>query len=57
MSWVGSLTNLGALIGALCAGFLMDKFGRRFILMAMALPYLLAWLLIAAAVDTSNSFL
>ena len=51
MSWVGSLTNLGALVGALSAGFFMDKFGRRFILMTMSLPYLLAWLQIAAAIN------
>ncbi|XP_046640468.1 facilitated trehalose transporter Tret1-like isoform X2 [Daphnia pulicaria] len=51
MSWVGSLPNLGALFGALGAGFLMDKFGRRFVLMTMSLPYLFACLLLAAAAN------
>ncbi|EFX73487.1 hypothetical protein DAPPUDRAFT_325263 [Daphnia pulex] len=51
MSWVGSLPNLGALFGALGAGFLMDKFGRRFVLMTMSLPYLVACLLLAAAAN------
>lgn len=54
MSWVGSLPNLGALFGALGAGFLMDKFGRRFVLMTMSLPYLVACLLLAAAANPGN---
>lgn len=55
MSWVGSLPNLGALFGALSGGILMDKFGRRLILMIISVPYLVAWLLIAAAVNPGNS--
>uniref|UniRef100_A0A0P5PFR2 Putative Solute carrier family 2, facilitated glucose transporter member n=1 Tax=Daphnia magna TaxID=35525 RepID=A0A0P5PFR2_9CRUS len=51
MSWVGSLSNLGALFGALTGGILMDRFGRRSILMAMSLPYFIAWMLIAFAVN------
>lgn len=51
MSWVGSLPNLGALVGALIGGLLMDKFGRRCILMSISVPYLVAWLLIAAAAN------
>lgn len=56
MSWVSSLINLGALFGALSGGFLMDNFGRKFILTVTSIPYLLAWILIAAAVNPSKTF-
>lgn len=54
MSWVGSLLNIGALFGALCGGFLMDTFGRRFILMTMTSPYIIGWLMISLAIDSSE---
>ena len=54
MSWVGSLLNIGALLGALSGGFLMDKFGRRFVLMMMTSPYIIGWLMISLAVDSSG---
>ncbi len=54
MSWVGSLLNIGALLGALSGGFLMDKFGRRFVLMMMTAPYIIGWLMISLAVDSSG---
>lgn len=53
-SWVGSLINIGASIGALCSGFLIDRFGRSRTLMAMSVPYLIGWLLIALAVNPCN---
>ena len=56
ISWVGSLINIGAMIGAVCGGFLMDRFGRAFTLMAVAVPYLVGWLLIALAIDPRNCF-
>jgi len=54
ISWVGSLLNIGALLGALSGGFLMDKFGRRFVLMMMTSPYIIGWLMISLAVDSSG---
>jgi MFS family permease len=54
MSWVGSLLNIGALFGALCGGLLMDKFGRRFVLMTMTSPYIIGWLMITLALDPSK---
>lgn len=50
MSWASSLVNIGALFGALCAGFPMEKFGRRVVLMAMVAPYTIGWLLVTLAV-------
>lgn len=55
MSWVGSLINVGAMIGCLCGGILMDRFGRKIILVAVFLFYTAGWLFIALAVDTSES--
>lgn len=54
MSWVGSLVNIGGLVGSLCGGFLMDRFGRRRTLMAMTVPYIIGWILITLAVDPSK---
>lgn len=52
MSWVGSLVNVGALVGSLSGGLLMDYFGRRNTLMAISAPlYLIGWLLIALAIN------
>ena len=46
--------NVGALFGAITGGFLMDNFGRRFVLMAMSAPYVIGWLLISLAVHPSK---
>ena len=54
MSWVGSLINIGASAGAICGGYLMDRFGRVFILMAVSVPYFTGWLFIFLAVDPCN---
>lgn len=53
MSWVSSLVNLGAMIGALMGGMLMDRLGRKLVLVSMSVPAALGWLLIVAAVDPS----
>ncbi|XP_046650497.1 facilitated trehalose transporter Tret1-like isoform X1 [Daphnia pulicaria] len=51
MSWVGSLINIGASVGAICGGYLMDRFGRVFVLMAVSIPFFTGWLFIVLAVD------
>ena len=55
MSIVGSFINLGALLGALTGGFLMDRFGRKLVLIFLSLPFVIGWLLIAVAVHPSNN--
>jgi len=45
MSWVGSLLNIGALLGSLSGGLLMDRCGRRTSLMILSVPYLIGGLL------------
>lgn len=54
MSLVGSFVNLGALLGALTGGFLMDRFGRKMVLIVVSLPSVIGWLLIVLAVDPSK---
>lgn len=57
MSWVGSLINVGAVVGCLCGGFLMDKFGRKIILAVVFMLYTVGYLLITLAVDPSELLL
>lgn len=54
MSWVGSLINVGAVVGCLCGGFLMDSFGRKAILAVVFLLYTAGWLLITLGVHASK---
>ncbi|XP_063239516.1 facilitated trehalose transporter Tret1-2 homolog [Bacillus rossius redtenbacheri] len=46
-SWVGSLLNIGALLGALPAGLLADRVGRRTTLIALGPLLVVSWLLVA----------
>lgn len=48
-SWVGSFLAIGAFLGALPAGVLAEKIGRKYTTMSLALPYLLSWALIIFA--------
>nr|CAH0110442.1 unnamed protein product [Daphnia galeata] len=57
MSWVGSLINVGAVVGCLCGGFLMDKFGRKVILAVVFMLYTIGYLLITLAVDPSMLYI
>ena len=54
MSWVGSLVNLGALCGALMAGYLMNWIGRKGVLMVTTLPASLGWIIITLAMNPSK---
>lgn len=48
-SWVGSLLAVGAFTGALPTGFIADIFGRKLVCAALAVPFLVSWLLITYA--------
>ncbi|XP_050304749.1 facilitated trehalose transporter Tret1-like [Anthonomus grandis grandis] len=50
-SWIGSLVNIGAILGALPAGFVADKIGRRKTLIGVALPHITAYLMYAFGTD------
>uniref|UniRef100_A0A8D9ADR8 Facilitated trehalose transporter Tret1 n=2 Tax=Cacopsylla melanoneura TaxID=428564 RepID=A0A8D9ADR8_9HEMI len=51
-SLIGSLLTVGAVFGALPAGFLADKFGRKPIILALCFPFVLSWVLILIAPST-----
>lgn len=55
-SWIGSLLNLGAFVGALPAGLVADRIGRRATLCYLALPLMASWLLIAFSGSVAQLF-
>ncbi|XP_069694794.1 facilitated trehalose transporter Tret1-like [Periplaneta americana] len=48
-SWIGSLSPLGSLVGAIPAGYLANRIGRRAILLILGIPMLLGWIMIIFA--------
>lgn len=48
-SWIGSLSPLGSLVGAIPAGYLANLLGRRLLILLMAAPMLLGWVMIVLA--------
>jgi SP family facilitated glucose transporter-like MFS transporter 8 len=48
-SWIGSLSPLGSLVGAIPAGYLANLLGRRLLMLIMAVPMFLGWVLIVFA--------
>ena len=44
--WVASVFTLGAAISCLPIGFLMKKFGRKWTMLSLALPFMIGWLLV-----------
>lgn len=53
MSWIGSVINVGALIGSILGAFLMDILGRRKSILASYIPNLIGWITVTMAVDYS----
>ncbi|XP_070500386.1 facilitated trehalose transporter Tret1-like [Chironomus tepperi] len=48
-SWIGSFLAVGAFVGALPAGMLAERVGRRIATMAIGIPYLISWALLVFA--------
>jgi MFS family permease len=55
-SWISSLAPLGALVGALPAGYVANLIGRKRLLLLLTLPYLLGWFLIIVAAKSVSRF-
>jgi SP family facilitated glucose transporter-like MFS transporter 8 len=51
-SWIGSLAPLGALFGAIPAGYLSNILGRRQLLLLLTAPLFLGWMTIIIAQDS-----
>lgn len=48
-SWIGSLVNIGAMIGPIFFRYLSDKVGRKITLLSIAAPHLIAFITLAFA--------
>ncbi|XP_044267170.1 facilitated trehalose transporter Tret1-like [Tribolium madens] len=48
-SWISSFLPLGAIFGPFLFGYAADKFGRKFTLLALAIPYIISYLTLAFA--------
>ncbi|KAJ3626804.1 hypothetical protein MTP99_017272 [Tenebrio molitor] len=46
-SWIGSLINIGAMIGPFPYGFIGEKYGRKIGLLAISIPHIIAYLTLA----------
>lgn len=46
ISWIGSVISLGAVIGAISAGYLISLMGPKHAIILFAIPEAAAWLLI-----------
>jgi SP family facilitated glucose transporter-like MFS transporter 8 len=55
-SWISSLAPLGALVGALPAGYMANLIGRKRLLLLLTIPYLLGWFLIIVAAKFVSCF-
>lgn len=51
MGWIGSLTNVGALLACIPTGFVCDIIGRKTTLLLLLLPFTLGWVLIIFAMN------
>ena len=48
-SWFGSLVAIGAILGSILGGWMIDHFGRKVTLMLTGIPYTIGWLLVSYA--------
>jgi MFS family permease len=46
-SWIGSLINIGAMIGPFPYGFIGEKYGRKIGLLAISIPHIISYLTLA----------
>ncbi|XP_075238231.1 facilitated trehalose transporter Tret1-like [Lycorma delicatula] len=54
-AWVSSIINIGGFIGALPAGFIVNKLGRKRTLLLINIPVIISWILICICVSRERS--
>ena len=54
-SWVGALMALGAAVAVIPIGYLIDKIGRKYTMLAVVLPFAGGWAFIAWAEDSVSA--
>ncbi|CAH1404637.1 unnamed protein product [Nezara viridula] len=48
-SWVGSILAMGAFLGSIPAGSMVDFFGRKWVIMSISVPIMISWILVYCA--------
>ena len=56
-SWVSSLLAVGAVLGAVPAGKIADRIGRKAAIIATSLPFLVSWLVIIFCRDLTSLYI
>lgn len=56
-AWVGSLMALGAAVAVIPIGYLIDKIGRKYTMLALVLPFTGGWAFIAWADDSAALYM
>ncbi|XP_063923040.1 facilitated trehalose transporter Tret1-like [Zophobas morio] len=46
-SWIGSLLNIGSIVGPFPFGYISERFGRKVALLCIAIPYMISYLTLA----------
>lgn len=55
MAWISSFMPLGAIVGSLFVGSLVDRLGRKNLIMLLNIPSTIGWLLMAFSPSVSTS--
>lgn len=56
-SWYASLTSLSSILGSICAGIMLDRYGRRLTFFVPLVPMIAMWVFTAVATSHSALFI
>lgn len=54
MAWIGSFMPLGAMVGSILTAALVDRIGRKNLILAIIIPCVIGWAVIAFAPSVSK---